>query len=264
MANYRILVINLDRSPERLAAISAQLEKLDVPFERVVALDGKELADDFIEAASPKQIVGKTYHRALSKAEVACSLSHKKAWQKIVDDDLDFGIVLEDDCELLDNFADVVELIDGLPGDSWDFIKLYALRRGGGKNIAKRFDYKGHTFVTYHRYPLGFVGQAVSRRGAETLVKNLRYVTEPVDGQLKSWWETGVFPFGLMPYCVTTDLDGVSDINPTGGLEEMQQDRWVKIRNKVRRAAGRLWWTPKLNRRFREFTELLQKNEREQ
>ena len=42
MANYRILVINLDRSPERLAAISAQLEKLDVPFERVVALDGKE------------------------------------------------------------------------------------------------------------------------------------------------------------------------------------------------------------------------------
>ena len=76
MANYKILVVNLDRSPERLAAISAQLEKLGVPFERVVALDGRELADDFVEAASPKQLVNKTYHRALSKAEVACSLSH--------------------------------------------------------------------------------------------------------------------------------------------------------------------------------------------
>jgi hypothetical protein len=52
------------------------------------------------------------------------------------------------------------------------------------------------------------VGQAVSRQGAAALVRNLPYVTEPVDGQLKSWWEAGVFPFGLTPYCVTTDLDG--------------------------------------------------------
>lgn len=254
MQNYKVLVVNLDRSPDRLAAISAQLEQVDVPFDRITALDGKTLSSDFIDEHSPPEIVSKSYHRKLSRAEVACSLSHRKAWQQITDEDLDFGIVLEDDCQLLDNFRETVQLLASLPVDSWDFIKLYALRRGGGKNIARSFDYKGHTFVTYHRYPLGFVGQAVSRRGARALLENLRYVTEPVDGQLKSWWETGVYPFGLVPYCVTTDLDGVSDINPAGSLEKMQQNRWVKIANKVRRAAGRIWWTPKLNRRFHEFT----------
>jgi glycosyl transferase family 25 len=189
---------------------------------------------------------------------VACSLSHKKAWQQIIDDGLDFGVVLEDDVELLDNFKDVLTLLAELPHTEWDFIKLYALRRGGGKNIAKRFDFRGHTFVTYHRYPLGFVGQAVSRQGAESLVRNLPYVTEPVDGQLKSWWEAGVYPFGLVPYCITTDLDGVSDINPGGRLEEMEQNRVVKIKNKIRRASMRLWSTPKLNQKFREFTQSLE------
>ena len=259
MLKYKVLVINLARSPERLAAIGAQLEELNIPFERIDAFDGRSLSDDFIEQVSPAHVVKKTYHRALSKAEVACSLSHKKAWQQIIDDGLDFGVVLEDDVELLDNFSDVLTLLSGLPDGNWDFIKLYALRRGGGKNIANRFDFRGHTFVTYHRFPLGFVGQAVSRRGAESLVRNLPYVTEPVDGQLKSWWEAGVFPFGLVPYCITTDLDGVSDINPGGKLEEMQQNRFVKIRNKLRRASMRLWSTPKLNRRFREFTQSLER-----
>ena len=257
MLKYKVLVINLARSPERLAAIASQLDTIGVPFERIDALDGKTLSDDFIEEVSPAQIVSKSYHRALSKAEVACSLSHKRAWQQIIDDDLDFAIVLEDDVELLDNFKGVLTLLSALPHGDWDFIKLYALRRGGGKNIAKRFDFKGHTFVTYHRYPLGFVGQAVSRQGAESLTRNLPYVTEPADGQLKSWWETGVFPFGLVPYCVTTNLDGISDINPGGKLEEMQQNRYVKIVNKIRRASMRLWCTPKLNRKFLEFTQSL-------
>jgi glycosyl transferase family 25 len=258
MLNYKVLVINLERSPERLAAIRSQLDAIGVPFERINAFDGKTLSDEFIEKVSPADVVTKTYHRALSKAEVACSLSHKKAWQQIIDDGLDFGVVLEDDVELLDNFKDVLTLLAELPHTEWDFIKLYALRRGGGKNIAKRFDFRGHTFVTYHRYPLGFVGQAVSRQGAESLVRNLPYVTEPVDGQLKSWWEAGVYPFGLVPYCITTDLDGVSDINPGGGLEEMEQNRVVKIKNKIRRASMRLWSTPKLNQKFREFTQSLE------
>ena len=257
MLKYKVLVINLARSPERLAAIQAQLDAINIPFERIDAFDGKSLSDEFVEEVSPAHIVSKSYHRSLSKAEVACSLSHKKAWQRVIDDDLDFGVILEDDVELLDSFSEVLTLLAELPHGDWDFIKLYALRRGGGKNIAKSFDFRGHTFVTYHRYPLGFVGQAVSRQGAAALVRNLPYVTEPVDGQLKSWWEAGVFPFGLTPYCVTTDLDGVSDINPTGKLEEMKQDRLVKIRNKIRRASMRLWSTPKLNRKFREFTQSL-------
>ena len=257
MLNYSVFVINLARSTERLAAITAQLDAIGVAFERIDAIEGKTLSDDAVEQVSPSHVVRKTYHRALSKAEIACSLSHRKAWQRIIDDNLDFAVVLEDDVELLDNFPEVLNLLAQLPHTSWDFIKLYALRRGGGKNIARRFSYKDHTFVTYRRFPLGFVAQAVSRQGAESLLRNLPYVTQPADGQLKSWWEAGVYPFGLVPYCVTTDLDGVSDINPGGKLEEMHQSRYVKIANKISRASMRLLYTPKLSRRFVEFTRSL-------
>lgn len=257
MLSYKVFVINLARSPERLAKIALQLDAIGIPFDRIDALDGKELSDDFIDSVSPAHIVSKRYYRALSRAEVACSLSHKRAWQQIIDQNLDFAIVLEDDVELLENFSAVLTLLSELPHGNWDFIKLYALRRGSGKNIADRCDFKGHTFVTYHRFPLGCVGQAVSRQGAESLTQNLPYVTEPVDGQLKSWWETGVFPFGLTPYCLTTDLGGVSDINPDGKLEDMTQNRYVKIVTKLRRASMRLWWTPKLKRKFRQFAQSL-------
>ena len=215
----------------------SQLDALGMDFERIEAVDGRKLSDDEVERIAPERVVSKTYHRALSRGEVACSMSHRKAWQKIVDDDLDFGIVLEDDLELLDNFADVVELVETLPAEGWDFIKLFPLRRGGEKNISRRFEYMDHTFVTYHRYPLGFQGQAISRHGAKTMLINLPYVTEPADSQLKSWWEAGVYPYGLLPYCVSTDIGGESDINPDGKLEEMPQNRWVKATNKIRRAS---------------------------
>ncbi len=254
MSNYKIFVINLDRSPERLAGMKKQLDAIGVGFERVQAVDGKNLRDDEIERVSPEHIVSKSYHRALSKAEVACSMSHRKAWQKIVDDDLAFGVVLEDDVELLDNFAEVLRLLESLPTGGWDFIKLFPLRRGGEKNISRRFDHMGHTFVIYHRFPLGFQGQAISRKGARAMLKNLPYVTEPADSQLKSWWEAGVYPYGLLPYCVTTDVGGDSDINPDGKLEQMQQNKRVKAMNKVKRSFQRLLSTPKLNRKFRDFT----------
>ena len=263
MSSYKVFVINLDRSPQRLAGIKKQLDAIGIDFERIAAVDGANLGDEEVERVAPTRVVSKSYYRALSRAEVACSMSHRKAWQRIVDDDLDFGIVLEDDVELLDNFAGVIKLVATLPDRGWDFIKLFALRRGGEKNISKRYDYMGHTFVIYHRFPLGFVGQAISRQGARAMLENLPYVTQPADSQLKSWWEAGVYPFGLLPYCVTTDIGGASDINPVGKLEEMQQDKWVKATNKIKRSLQRLWATPKLKRKFREFVDSLESQARQ-
>ena len=257
MPNYRILVINLARSAERLAVMSAALEALGLDFERVDAVDGATLDDDAVEAAAPAELIRKTYHRPLSRSEVACALSHRKAWQRIVDDELDFGIVLEDDALPEAHFADTVALIASLPAGSWDFLKLYALTRREESNIARQFSYRDHRFVIYRKFPLGFQGQAISRHAAKAMTSRLRHVTEPADARLKSWWEAGVFPFGLLPYSVSTDVGGQSDINPDSGLEAIRQNRWVKMANKIRRSAARAWWTPRLYRRFREFERLL-------
>ncbi|QYJ97545.1 glycosyltransferase family 25 protein [Shewanella alkalitolerans] len=257
MLKYKVFVINLARSPERMTHITEQLNRIGVPFERLEGIDGNELTDSDIERVSPAKLVRQNYYRALSKGEVGCSLSHKKAWQKIIDDGLDYAFILEDDIYLEDNFADVVNLMASLPTQEWDFIKLYPLRKGGLKNIRNTFDYKGHKFISYHKFPISAVAQIVSKKGAQALIKNMPYVVQPVDGHIKSWWTLGIYPFGLIPYCVSVNLTGQSDINPHGGLEKMKQRKLTKLYLNWQRALSRLFATPKLDRKFKLFTNYL-------
>ena len=256
-SKYRIFVINLDRSPQRLADMTQQLGAFDLPFMRIAAFDGNSLSDEEIAQAAPPDLVAKTYHRQLGRGEVGCGLSHRAAWQEIIAQDLDFAIVLEDDIELQGNFAKTVELISTLNPDSWDFIKFFPLSRYSENNIDRRFFYHGFTFVTYRKFPLGCQGQAISRRAAEKMIQNMPHVLEPIDSQLKAWWELDIFPFGVLPYCVRSELGGPSDINPGSRLEQMPQQRPRKVWNKLRRAAYRKLNGARLNRRFDEFTATL-------
>ncbi|WP_110458392.1 glycosyltransferase family 25 protein [Shewanella algidipiscicola] len=257
MLKYKVFVINLARSPERMARISQQLADANVPFERIEGVDGNLLSDAEIEQVSPAALVRKHYYRALNKGEVGCSLSHKKAWQQIVDDQLDFAFILEDDIDLESNFADVVELMAGLPHANWDFIKLYPLRKGSPKNIRQSVAYRQHQFISYHKFPLSAVAQVISHQGATRLLQHMPYVVQPVDGHLKSWWSLGIYPFGLIPYCVSVDLQGQSDINPTGGLEKLPQRRLHKLYLNWQRAFMRLVSTPKLDNAFSLFSKSL-------
>lgn len=257
MLKYKVFVINLNRSPKRLEAISAQLQQHGIPFERIEGVDGTTLTAEQIEAVSPRLLAQKSYHRDLGKGEIGCSLSHKRAWQKILDEDLDFAFVLEDDIGLEDNFADVVNLMANLPHANWDFIKLYPLRRGGGSNIRDSFDYQGHQFVSYHKFPISAVAQVVSKQGAKSLLENMPYIVEPVDGHIKSWWSLGIYPFGLIPYCVSVDLAGLSDINPVGSLEKMPQRKLTKLRLNWSRAFKRMLVTPSLDKHFNQFKDSL-------
>ncbi|GAB1137542.1 MAG: glycosyltransferase family 25 protein [Shewanella algae] len=257
MMKYKVFVINLARSTERMAHITEQLNRVGVPFERIEGVDGNLLTDEEIEQVSPAKLVQKNYYRALSKGEVGCSLSHKKAWQKIIDDDLDFAFILEDDIYLEDNFSEVVDLMRNLPTKEWDFIKLYPLRKGGQSNIRHAYTYHKHKFISYHKFPISAVAQVVSKKGAKALIKNMPYVVQPVDGHLKSWWTLGIYPFGLIPYCVSVDLTGLSDINPHGGLEKMKQRKLTKLYLNWQRALARLFATPKLDKKFTQFTNYL-------
>lgn len=257
MASYKVFVINLARSNERLANIKAQLDAINVPFERIDAVDGAQLTDQDIEQIAPKSIIENHYFRPLGKGEIACALSHKKAWQQIIDDDLDFAIILEDDLELLENFSKTIELLASVPTSYWEFIKLFPLRKAGKSNIAQSVDLDDHTLIRYHKFPLSCVAQAVTKQAAIKMVSNLQTIKEPIDSQLKAWWELDILPFGLTPYCVTTNLAGKSDINPTGELEKLQQNKWIKFKTKVFRGFGRMRANAHLEQKFSQLVQYI-------
>lgn len=255
---YKIFVINLDRSPERMVKIGEQLASFNLPYERISAVDGKQLSEQELEHHAPSAMVAKSYHRQLGAGEVGCSLSHKNIWQKIVDEQLDFAFIIEDDIELKENFGDAVEMVSKIAHERWDFFKLFPLSRGSEKNIDQRFDYNGFTFVTYHKFPLGTQGQVVSLQGAKKMLANMPHILQPIDSQIKSWWELDIFPFGLLPYCVYDDVSIGSDINPNSKLEQMPQNKGRKIWNKIKKGIARMISHPKLNAEFKAFQSALE------
>ena len=80
-----VQVINLERRPDRLARMRAQLEKAGLSFEVQVAVDGQ------LETHEPK---------FLSKGAIGCWKSHVNAMRRIVESKAPFGLILEDDAVL--------------------------------------------------------------------------------------------------------------------------------------------------------------------
>ncbi|RYY93928.1 MAG: glycosyltransferase family 25 protein [Alphaproteobacteria bacterium] len=124
---FRCLYINLDRSLDRREQIEAEIAKAGVIAERVPGFDGKRDIGKLPTTYSPtrRAFVGKQ----LNAAEIGCVESHRRALRMLVEAGDAFGVVLEDDVELLDGFRGAVEaLIAETAG--WHIIRLEWRKRG--------------------------------------------------------------------------------------------------------------------------------------
>ena len=74
------LLINLDRSPDRLQIMKKELSTLKISFERIAAVDGALLSDEYIKSITPRQYSKEKlwFPYNLIKTEYACFLSHRK------------------------------------------------------------------------------------------------------------------------------------------------------------------------------------------
>ncbi len=91
----RVLIINLDRSTERLALQQAQMAALGMKFSRFAAIDASTLTDEGSEAYWNR------WERPMRRSERACFLSHRAVWQQVAAG-TEPVLVLEDDAVLSD------------------------------------------------------------------------------------------------------------------------------------------------------------------
>lgn len=116
-----LLVINLDRSPERLASFMARAAQVGISVERLAAIDAKTMD----EAGLNEIKVAQSIFDPLSRGEIACFLSHRAAWRRLVDSGVDRMAIFEDDAVLA---ADIGVLLDQLSGPGWDIVRLETTR----------------------------------------------------------------------------------------------------------------------------------------
>jgi glycosyl transferase family 25 len=101
----RAYVINLVRSPERRANIAAQLQKMGIDHEFV---DGVEGAD--LDLADPRVIDPSVRETDWFRPGIAgCAFSHLRVYEKILADNLEWALVLEDDVQLPNDLARLAE-----------------------------------------------------------------------------------------------------------------------------------------------------------
>ncbi len=103
----RAYVINLARSHDRRAHITAELRKAGFDYEIITAVDGRDL-DLHDSTVIDSSMLAKNEFPA---GTAACALSHLRAYQKILADGVDEALVLEDDVTLP---ADLGAIVDAL------------------------------------------------------------------------------------------------------------------------------------------------------
>ncbi|HUC24744.1 MAG TPA: glycosyltransferase family 25 protein [Streptosporangiaceae bacterium] len=105
----RAYVINLARSPDRRAHMTAELQKVGVPYEFVDGVDGQDL-----DLADPQVVHPSVLKPGWpSPGTAGCAFGHLRAYEKILADDLDWALVLEDDVILPNDLADLAETVAG-------------------------------------------------------------------------------------------------------------------------------------------------------
>lgn len=104
-------VINLARSLDRRAHITAELKKTSLDYDIMTAVDGRDL-DLSDPAVVDPSLVARLQPQLIS-GTVGAALSHLNAYRQIVADGLDMALVLEDDVILP---ADLGSLTDAVAG----------------------------------------------------------------------------------------------------------------------------------------------------
>jgi len=187
-----VYVLNLARSPERRAFMAEGLARAGVTPEFVAAVDGRAC-----RSARPP--------RALSAAETALILSHRKAWRRFLRGPGELAVVLEDDAHVGEGFAALLSA--DWRGLNFDLVKLETLSHRAwiarsGPSIA------GRSLRRLGAEHLASAGYLISRAGAHKVLTATRALAEPVDHSLfgrDAIFERRVRVYQLFPAIVVQD-----------------------------------------------------------
>jgi len=198
-------LINLDKSKDRLEKSQQRLGEQSVTFERISGVLGSALTQEQLRQHYDSELNSRNYHYQLTRNQIGCYLSHRKAWQKIADGDAPFGVVLEDDFYLSGDLHAAFDQI-GKIAFPWDLIKLAAYQNRDRKIKFEHSLSNGLKLVVHSKPMSGGAATAITKEGANKLLKSTQKFGRPVDTDIQYFWEKGITVMSLMPYPVTQDL----------------------------------------------------------
>ncbi|MCW5632491.1 MAG: glycosyltransferase family 25 protein [Rubrivivax sp.] len=181
-------VINLDRAPERLARVRAQLDALGLPWTRLPAVDARALTP--AQAASLDEAAYRRKHGMASSAgELGCYLSHIEVMRALLAGPHEYALVLEDDVLLHASLPAVLQGLLACRG-RWDVAKLSAVHSGTPVRYLEVAP--GHWLAVMLTRCTGSSAYVLNRRAAEAYVAGLLPMSLPYDHVFDQGWRFGL------------------------------------------------------------------------
>jgi glycosyl transferase family 25 len=200
-----IYLVNLERSQDRLKAVTPLCQELGFPFYRINAVDGYKLTDEtlrqFVDCQRYQSLMGRSPY----KGEVGCALSHIKIWKALLESPYSYALVLEDDVAF--SPVKLRQLVLWLLKENslWDICNLDIGKRASGhlvKTLASKDGYRicQEYFKTYRTS-----AYLINRKAARQLFNKALPLITPIDLYYTRHWELGVKYTTLHPSPVTQD-----------------------------------------------------------
>lgn len=229
MDQTKTFIIHLPRSTARRPQVDHLLNASPYRAEVLDAVDGSALTKtQQTDCYSATPLHRPHYPFALNTGEIGCFLSHRAAWQRILDEDLEAALILEDDVQIeFDVFRKSLALAETHVKDL-GYIQFQVRALKGNFEV---FAEDGNSqLVCPVVTPLRTSAQLVSAKAAAHLLEITARFDRPVDTTLQMHWMTGLRLACAIP-------SGVSDRTAeTGGSTiSNRPPLWQKARREIMR-----------------------------
>lgn len=204
-----VFLINLDRSPERLALATENFAKVGIPFQRIAGFDASKEDVNLCQIDQPAftKIHGK---KIIRKGEIGCYQSHLRAIQAFLATNKDFAIILEDDALPLPHAVSGIEQLMAWEAD-WDIVPLFHFHNGGPVTLKNSDIFK---LTLYFAHISSSAAYMINRHAAKVLIKHMAVQRACVDHALFENWAHGLRLRGILPMAMQLSTQAnISTIN---------------------------------------------------
>jgi len=140
---------------------------------------GKRLSKEEIQNQYNADLTKQFINRELLPNEIGCALSHRKAWNLILNSDKDYGLILEDDALISGNFNRYYkELLSFLDNMKAPFVLLLT-----PNEYYARKSYFRHEYIEIYRFYNGYytTGYIINKQAITILLSKFPKVAFPAD-----------------------------------------------------------------------------------
>lgn len=202
-----IFLINLDRDPDRLVHMGAEIGRAGMHFERIPAVFGMEMPG-WIEPYFLN--LNGDIASNLRRGEVGCYASHLVVARRMVDANIPLALVFEDDLELPADFRALIAAMVQLLPTGWDIVRLSNQPKSAYVPVTALPGER--ELARYFRVPNNTGASLLSLSGARKLLRSgLRDIQ--IDEHLRRPWDLGLETYGVVPAPIRSNIFEVSTID---------------------------------------------------